>query len=252
MSGSNRSAPKRLLLEGLVVVASILLAFALDAWWDDIAIQRDLRKDIEFVVLEIEANRDRILFHIDLMERMTVAGDSLFAAMESVPEDSLISVPDTIIWLMNNYPTLNPSLGAVEALITSGRLALIEDPALRTALAGLRDRITDAVEEQDKALTLYYDHVLPIVASESRWPQADRTEDYNREFWTLDRVPGRQLPSLGSIAVPVRRDWKRFQSERMGQYRISVGEMQLLLAQLDTLRSMIERQNRRDTGRSAL
>ena len=131
----------------------------------------------------------------------------------------------------------------MEALITSGRLALIGDPALRTGLAGLRDRITDAVEEQVKALTLYYDHVLPIVASESRWPQDDRTEELNREFWTVDRVPGRQIPSLGSIAVPVRRDWKRFQSERMGQYRISVGEMRLLLAQLDALRSMIERQN---------
>lgn len=242
MNSENRSRNRRLAVEGLVIVVSILLAFALDAWWDETDNRRDLRGDLAGVASELEANRSRILFHVDLMERMTVAGDSVLSAMQGLQEGSVVSLPDTVMWLIGNYPTFNPSLGAVDALIASGRLGLIEDPALLTGLVGIRDQIADAVEEQDRALTLYYDHVLPVVASDPRWPPADRTfQSAILEFWTTAREPGRGLPSFGMVDVPVRREWLRFQDERMRQYRISVGEMLALQARLDSMASLIER-----------
>ena len=227
-----------LVAEALVIVSSILLAFTLDAWWDQAASRSDLRQDLENVAAEIEGNRDRLLFQIDFMERMTSAGDSLLSVMEAAQEGSLISTPDTVLWLINNYPTFNPSLGAVEAMIASGRLAAIGEPSLRRGLAGLHDRIADAVEEQTKALTIYYDHVLPIVAEESNWPSRAEQEG-NDSFWTGDRLPGRALNTSGPVQIPVRRAWIIFQGERLDQYRISASEMRALLAVLDGLKTTI-------------
>ena len=238
MTSPTRQIPwLRIFVEGVVIVGSILLAFALDAWWDDAASRRALQQELENVAVEIDVNRGRLSFHIDLMERMTSAGSSLLAEMEDVPEGSLFSTSDTVLWLVDNYPTLNPSLGAVDAMISSGRLASIPDPDLRTGLAGLHERIADAVEEQTKALTLYYDHVLPIVAAQPDWPS---TGDANASFWTGDRRPGRSLNTHGPVQIPVRRAWVRFQNERMGQYEISVGEMRALLTELDRLKTAIE------------
>ena len=72
-----------LLLEGVVIVASIVLAFALDAGWDDMAEDRQLRQQLGSVQAEIRGNRDLVLFQVDLMERMIFAGEALVEAMDS-------------------------------------------------------------------------------------------------------------------------------------------------------------------------
>ena len=156
----------------------------------------------------------------------------------------MVSLPDTIVWLANSYVTLNASLGAVEALIASGRLALIEDATVRSSLAGLREKVVDAVEEQLRAERLYSDFILPLTAAEPRWPDGYKIIDV--EFWELPRVPGRQLPAHGSVEVPVRGDYSAFLWERLLEYRVSVGEMRGLLAALDSLHVKLEPGERPD------
>jgi hypothetical protein len=43
-------------VEGLVIMASILLAFAIDAWWDDRQQAEEAKLQVERVVVELEAN----------------------------------------------------------------------------------------------------------------------------------------------------------------------------------------------------
>lgn len=49
----------RLALEGLVVVSSILLAFALDAWWDEHELDRDVAQELQSVRRERWISRGR-------------------------------------------------------------------------------------------------------------------------------------------------------------------------------------------------
>ena len=51
----------RLVLEGLVVVSSILLAFALDAWWDEHELDQDVAQELQSVRRELEENRRLVL-----------------------------------------------------------------------------------------------------------------------------------------------------------------------------------------------
>ena len=48
---------KRLLVEGVVIVVSILLAFAIDAWWDERQQLSDAEDQVERVVAELQSKR---------------------------------------------------------------------------------------------------------------------------------------------------------------------------------------------------
>jgi hypothetical protein len=58
----------RMFVEGVVIVVSILLAFAIDAWWDDRQRAEESRLQVERVVAELEANIARLDFQIERLE----------------------------------------------------------------------------------------------------------------------------------------------------------------------------------------
>lgn len=218
---------------------SILAAFALDALWDDAAMGRELRLDLASVSEEILENRDLIEFQVDLMDRMVVASDSMLSALDGAPEGSLVTLPDTVLWLTNTYTTLNASLGAVDALIASGRFALIEDPTLRAGLSGLREKFEDAGEEQHRVVAISQDHVMPFQATNPRWPIA-AVARIGKDYWPAERVTGRQLTSYGTVEVPVSFEYSVFVRTRTTLHRNSVAEMRVLLTVLDSLMAKIE------------
>jgi hypothetical protein len=141
-------------------------------------------------------------------------------------------VPDTLVWLALNTPTLDASLGAIDALVASGQLALIRDPALRSRLAGLRDRIEDAVEEQMQALAVYHDHSYPRLI-DGGYRTAPTLQSV-LDFWA-DRVPGRPARSFGMVNFPADAVLAETLRERALLYTISVDEMRVLLTVLDDL-----------------
>ena len=70
-SGARRAG--RLFAEGVVVLASILIAFALDAAWDNSELARELDQDLQSVASEIEANIEQARFHVALDGRIVAA-----------------------------------------------------------------------------------------------------------------------------------------------------------------------------------
>ena len=221
-----------------MIVVSIVLAFALDAWWDDVAEGRQLRQQLGSVQEEVRGNRDLVLFQVDLMERIVGAGRELVEAMDSgASQGELVSVPDTLVWLSLNTPTLDASFGAIDALVSSGQLALIPDPALRSRLAGLRDKIEDAVEEQEQALTVYYDHSYPRLI-ESGYRTSPVLLESIFDYWT-ERVPGRPARSFGMVEFPTDPALAETLRERLLLYAMSIDEMRMLLTALDDLEAAV-------------
>jgi len=125
---------KRLSAEAIAIVVSILLAFAIDAWWDERsdsirlagAIQniaaevRDARKEIENAVGRNE-------YRIDGMKRfLSLEPDEL----QELPDDSLLSFSD-VFYTPSPFDT---SGYALQALLAGGNLEIITDEELRGAL----------------------------------------------------------------------------------------------------------------------
>ena len=143
-----------LLLEGIVIVLSILLAFALDTWWDE-----RIERSEEIAILnnleqEFRAAQAQFDFYYGWHERIERAvAQTLQTAREASARGSVsITVPDTAVALVYLSPTFDPRLGTLDGLLASGRLRLIRDPELRHALAGWPGLLREGTEEEEKAL----------------------------------------------------------------------------------------------------
>jgi hypothetical protein len=126
---------RRLLIEALVVVASILVAFSLDAWWSERAERRTEAAHLRALRSDFEQNVSRLKVLIEQEERIADASQRLLLAAISPttpsPEDSLANLLGQVF----NSGRFDPLMGAYEAVVNSGGLAQVRDDSLRLVLA---------------------------------------------------------------------------------------------------------------------
>jgi hypothetical protein len=217
-----------------VVVASILIAFALDALWEESKERRDLHDDLANIALELEENRARVVYHLDMAQRMANALDVLYVAIDTDGPAPLVA--DTTVWLAHITPTMDASLGAIDALIASGRMAVVENPELSRRLAGLRGRVEDAVEEQLQALQIHFTRVLPELDDLDH----QATRHISDAFWSQERVPGRELEYRGKVVHPGGATLLTALSIRHTLYTVTIGELRDLVEELDLIEELVE------------
>lgn len=154
----------RLALEGFVVLVSILAAFFLEGWRDDRELALEVDQELVSVRLELGRNLELVHAELGALGRIISASDHLLGRLTDERGAEAVIVPDSLVWLATTWgPTFDVSLGAVDALIASGRLSQVDDHELRLGLAGLRDMFADASEEQTLAQRLTFDRLYPIL-----------------------------------------------------------------------------------------
>ena len=230
---AGRTGIARRLSQGAVVVSSILIAFAVDALWEQSKERRDLNEDLSNITSELEENRARIVYHLDMAQRMADALDALYVLIDTDGPTPL--VPDTTVWLAHITPTFDPSLGAIDALIASGRMSVVDNPELSRRLAGLRGRVGDAVEEQVQAMEIHFARVLPELDDLDH----RATRHISDAFWTQERIPGRPLEYRGEVAHPGSPALLTALSLRHTLYIVTIGELRSLLDEFDLIEELI-------------
>lgn len=157
----------KLTLEGAVVVISILIAFALDAWWNDRQLQQETVEDLAIVQFELNENIRLIGVTTDIIDRVVAANSVFIADLLAQPDSALVEIDDTTVWwgLFNN-PTLDLSFGATDAWIADGRLGALGSPILRQRLASIRGKVGDVVEEQQIAREISVREIYPLIKDE--------------------------------------------------------------------------------------
>ena len=140
-----------ILAEGVIIVASILVAFAIDAWWDDRQEARQQAKLIVALKLDFETTKARLETSIEYPDSLIARTDSFLQAAgsdEVVPIDSLRHFGGGAFHKID----FEPALSAYESAIATGKLGLIESPKLlqlitefneERASYELHDRITE-------------------------------------------------------------------------------------------------------------
>lgn len=163
---------RRVAAEGLVIVLSILLAFAIDAWWDRYQAGQEERLVLEGLHADFEASvdtlysfwvashEDALTSSIELMRvgggRERLPGD-LSLPSEAVQElvaavardwpregERSVTIPSELLGLTLAAPSFDPALGTFESLLQSGSLTTISNPELRRALAVMPAMLEDA------------------------------------------------------------------------------------------------------------
>ncbi len=159
---------RSLAIESLAVIASILIAFGLDAWWGSRSALDELRAELLNVARELSANRGEFEDRRDQHRRAQAGIDQLLAALAASNGASRVAVSDSVLMQAFIFvPTSDPSTGALDALIASGGLGALSNADLKRDLAGLRNSYDDLHEVEMMARSLAYDRVLPLIEDDA-------------------------------------------------------------------------------------
>ena len=156
----------RVLAEGVVIVASILLAFGIDAWWDDRGTRaeealalRDLSSDFQQNLRSLESN---IRHH----RRTVDAGARLLEIVHRAEPVPVRAQLDSLLILgFGDHVTFDPRSAALDDLMASGRLGIIRDDVLRESLATWPTVLADYQQEELAVVRQVETSSLPFITA---------------------------------------------------------------------------------------
>jgi hypothetical protein len=125
-----------LVLQGVATVASILLAFAIDAWWEqrNAAVEKNVM--LESVKAEMLSDltgvKSQCAYRKASLDSVEILLKAVAAGRYEDTERTLDQRLADLVW----YIGIGFSTGAVNSLLSSGQAAAIDDPKLRALLAG--------------------------------------------------------------------------------------------------------------------
>lgn len=176
-SNTRDRSVQSLLLEGGVIVVSILLAFALDALWDETKRGREAQIALTSLRDEFEAN----LTSCEEVERHYVAMAEQFAAVLALSEEEVRGMdPSAAPAAYNSFcapRTFDAMLGTTNSVISTGTFSILQDAELREALDTFLNFVEDSREDVNNLL-----HFMRVVgecevAFGGPWGAADDSSD---------------------------------------------------------------------------
>ena len=144
---STPSTARRLTLEAVVIIASILAAFAIDAWWE--GRQEDRRQGalLRAIASDVQGMRDegvRVraswLRALDATEKVLAAGGTRLTSADAPRVDSLLR--DLVL-----TPTFDAPTGALDALLRSD-LGEVQSSTIVQSTTRLRAHLANLEREQ--------------------------------------------------------------------------------------------------------
>jgi hypothetical protein len=164
----------RLAAEGIAIVISILLAFAIDAWWanrvesiEEAEILRALQREFEINLVTLDAQlayRDAVRASANRILQ-AAAGE---IRLEPAEFDRLLG---DILWT----GWLDLSTGALASLLQSGKLSLIKNRMLSEHLAGLPYWLDNTAKLEEFELRRLDADLFPFLSEHAYLPQIYNT-----------------------------------------------------------------------------
>lgn len=217
----NRLPLARITAEVVAIVVSILLAFAIDAWWDERGERLEEQRVLQQLTEEFEAVDGQLEFYVAMDERTLRNVSRIDSLMQAALEEgrpAIMARDSTLRWLVTQG-TFAPTLPTLDGLRMSGRLTLIRDEELVAALAAWPGQLEDAVEHQDQSLDIIFQYVYPAIMPAMNFgPPHDQTLAY------VDRLDDPPPPDSRS-RVPVTLELVNAVNTRAGWMHFSVLEM---------------------------
>jgi len=127
----------RILAEGVAIVVSILLAFSIEAWWQE---RHERIVEQEYLVAVL-SDIDAVIAEVDRSiagnVRYNESGRQRLAAMRDGAQLSDSLAESTLSEMRSSY-RVRANLDSYTDLLSSGGVTILRDPTVRTALAKLR------------------------------------------------------------------------------------------------------------------
>ncbi len=151
MSTSQNIHWNRLSIEAAAIVGSILLAFAIDAWWDQQREVRDAEDQVARVVSELRANTAILQAQDRSLEYTTQAAREFLTMMGPAVEPVSMQVVGSMMYRIFGQPTLSMSDSATQDFLSSGQLT---DGRWIDVRLGLTELLSESQVAQNASLEL--------------------------------------------------------------------------------------------------
>ena len=218
-------------VEAVAIVLSILMAFAIDAWWTE-----KKENDVEQVALlalrsDFTASREQLARVLLSLE----SARTDFAHFQSVTTAELVEVdPDAIrnfLTALAKNHTFDPVTATLDALVNDGRLGLISDAQLLTQLSSWQSNL-DNIE--DISFELRAESVRMRRAMERHGGPFDRWRRGLDDLEVLQEAAGETMVNL-------QQDVDFMGTARSHQYALAIylGELHKLAENLDSIVTLL-------------
>jgi hypothetical protein len=144
---STPSTARRLTLEAIVIIASILAAFAIDTWWE--GRQEDRRQEalLRAIASDVQGMRDEGARVRGLWEEALYATEGILAGGEAPLTSADAPRVDSLLRRLVLTPTFDAPTGALDALLRSD-LGEVRGSTLVQSTTRLRAHLADLEREQ--------------------------------------------------------------------------------------------------------
>ena len=168
MAYTNQIQWKRISAEAAAIVVSILLAFSIQAWWDD---RNDLKLEqrlLTALLVEFEQNGELLRQAREEYERRYMDALRILELMDGDPADLDVTEFNRLVSRLLMRQTFHLESGAHDGLLASGELSLIRDEALRNRLAAWPSYVAEWSEEQDFVFSFVAGEMVTYLAGRVR------------------------------------------------------------------------------------
>ena len=140
---------RRAIIDGTVIVVSILMAFGIDALWAQYQLRIEEKETMASLRLDFVANLEAVTKVIDAH---ALFRDRIATLVSLSPEEiralSQTEVSEIMLATANPW-TFSAVLGTTESLVNGGKFGVLRDEKLRDALTTFLNRLADTVEDTD-------------------------------------------------------------------------------------------------------
>ena len=138
---------KRISAESLAIVASILLAFAIDAWWNQRQDRESEQIALAGLLSDFRSSRGELAERLQYLEEARHSFRGFLLAtpeeIERLPEAAVAQIPNQL----SASATFDPYLGTLEAITADGRLGLVRSSNVRELLSKWAKIVGDSRED---------------------------------------------------------------------------------------------------------
>ena len=170
MTANEKIPWKRLSVEAAAIVGSILLAFAIDAWWAEKLERVAEREELSRLYDEFASNYERLDSWVSdggtvyrQREAALSVSETLDAALKGGSETVLL--PDLQIADIIQTFTFEAETSVFDSLVRSGRIEIIENREIVKAIAQWERTLRSANDQEQRGDRFVYDHLLPALAA---------------------------------------------------------------------------------------
>ena len=178
---------KRMGIEASAIVASILLAFAIDAWWDNRRERVLEQESLHDLHAEYEGHKDDVLGanarHLNYLRAVEALLDGCRQGSWRSDEFSL----DDAIFALMVPETMDLGEGVRDTLISSGKLEILLDRDLRYELAEWDSVLDELLDDQLNNRELVISLVLPYLARSGVSMSGPLSKTPGQQFWSIPK-----------------------------------------------------------------